>query len=192
MKEYKIKYNSFIGGWFIPTKICDDIVKFFKENKKFSIKGQIYSSDEFIIDEESKNSFEIHIAPDNFIYPFSEYRKYLQLCLEKYLEKYNFAKNCNHFNINGNYNLQYYPPGGGFKKWHCEISTKSNCNRYLTFMTYLTNVKNAGTEFFYQKLKTPCKKGLTLIWPGSFTHTHKGQISKKNEKYIVTGWYTFT
>ena len=35
------------------------------------------------------------------------------------------------------------------------------------------------------------EKGLTLIWPTDFTHTHSGQISKTHEKYIITGWFNF-
>ena len=57
-------------------------------------------------------------------------------------------------------------------------------------MTYLNNVKNGGTEFKYQKLKTEAKEGLTLIWPTDFTHTHRGLVAKET-KYIITGWYTF-
>ena len=40
-------------------------------------------------------------------------------------------------------------------------------------------------------LITPAKKGLTLIWPTDFTHTHRGMPSFKTEKEIVTGWYSF-
>ena len=36
----------------------------------------------------------------------------------------------------------------------------------------------------YQNIKTKAKKGLTLIWPSDFTHTHKGEISNKKHKYI--------
>ena len=34
-------------------------------------------------------------------------------------------------------------------------------------------------------------KGLTIIWPTDFTHTHSGQISKTHEKYIITGWVEY-
>ena len=57
-------------------------------------------------------------------------------------------------------------------------------------MTYLNDVPKGGTEFFYQKITSPAKKGLTLIWPAEFTHLHKGQIAKQ-EKYIITGWYNY-
>ena len=42
----------------------------------------------------------------------------------------------------------------------------------------------------YQKLITPAKKGLTLIWPVDFTHIHRGQICNQ-EKIITTGWFYF-
>ena len=59
-------------------------------------------------------------------------------------------------------------------------------------MTYLNDIKNdGGTEFFYQKTKFNAKKGLTLIWPAEWTHTHRGIISEEYEKYIITGWISY-
>ena len=58
-------------------------------------------------------------------------------------------------------------------------------------MTYLNTVENAGTEFKYQKLKTNAVKGKTVIWPATWTHTHKGIVSDKKEKIIITGWFSF-
>ena len=88
-------------------------------------------------------------------------------------------------------NIQFYKPGGGYKKWHFENGSELFLKRNLVFMTYLNDVENGGTEFFYQKLTLPAKKGLTVIWPAYWTHLHKGQISKKYEKYIATGWFEF-
>ena len=56
-------------------------------------------------------------------------------------------------------------------------------------MTYLNDVEDGGTDFLYQNIQTKAEKGLTLIWPSIFTHTHKGIISPTKEKQIVTGWY---
>jgi len=66
-----------------------------------------------------------------------------------------------------------------------------NTNRVLVFMTFLNDVDDGGTEFFYQNITAPAVKGLTLIWPPYFTHVHRGQISNTKEKYILTGWYAF-
>ena len=58
-------------------------------------------------------------------------------------------------------------------------------------MTYLNDVDDGGTEFKYQNITTPAKKGLTLIWPTHWTHTHRGQVSNTKIKYITTGWFDF-
>ena len=58
-------------------------------------------------------------------------------------------------------------------------------------MTYLNNVKDGGTEFKYQNITAPAHKGLTLIWPAIWTHTHRGQISQTESKTIITGWFSY-
>ena len=191
LKEHKFPYNSFIGGWYIPNKICDDLIDYFKKNKKNSFEGKNVNNNIKNIDKDIKDSLDLSIENNNYNYPFNEYRENLQNCLNDYLKMYPDANNCAKFNINELYNIQYYPPEGGFKKWHYESVDKYSSKRNLVFMTYLNNVKNAGTEFKYQGIKTECKKGLTLIWPSAFTHTHRGIINKKNEKYIITGWYSY-
>ena len=56
-------------------------------------------------------------------------------------------------------------------------------------MVYLNDVEEDGeTEFLYQELKLKPKKGRVVIWPGSFTHLHRGN-PPRSTKYIATGWY---
>ena len=89
--------------------------------------------------------------------------------------------------------IQHYKPSDGYYSWHMENNGKgTNRNRHLVFMTYLNNVEDGGgTDFKYQKITTPAKKGLTLIWPAYWTHTHRGVISDIDEKHIITGWFNF-
>ena len=57
-------------------------------------------------------------------------------------------------------------------------------------MVYLNDVKEGGeTEFQYQKLRVKPKRGTVLIWPGGFTHLHRGNPPLSGDKYIATGWY---
>tara|TARA_E500000318_G_scaffold69767_1_gene64539 strand:- start:172 stop:756 length:585 start_codon:yes stop_codon:yes gene_type:complete len=193
MKEYKLPYDSFIGGWFIDKDICDNIVKYFKDTpNKFKTEGNVYSKKGRTIDKKVKDSLDLSICPKQYSPLFSNYRDKLQDCLEKYLIRYPESNDLARFNINDHYNIQYYKPNGGFKKWHNERGSLLDTTRVLVFMTFLNNASNGGTCFKYQKLTVPAKKGLTLIWPTDFTHTHKGQISKTHEKYIITGWYSFS
>ena len=144
-----------------------------------------------MINKKVKDSLDLPISSKQLSPLFKNYRDKLQDCLEKYLSRYPESNELERFNINDDYNIQYYKPKGGFKKWHCERGGLLDVKRILVFMTFLNDAPDGGTMFKYQKLTIPAKKGLTLIWPTDFTHTHKGQISKTHEKYIITGWYSF-
>ena len=192
MKEYKLPLDSFIGGWFIDKTVCDNLVKYFKDTpNKFKSKGYVFNYGRNMINKKVKDSLDLPISSKQLSPPFKNYRDKLQDCLEKYLSRYPESNELERFNINDDYNIQYYKPKGGFKKWHCERGGLLDVKRILVFMTFLNDAPDGGTMFKYQKLTIPAKKGLTLIWPTDFTHTHKGQISKTHEKYIITGWYSF-
>lgn len=193
LKEHKFTKNSFIGGWYIPKNICENIIKFFHLNKNLQGNGVVYDvkNKSTIIDTNVKQSIEVPIDIHLYEGCIKDYRDYLQICLDNYVNKYPILKTLDRFNINQVYNLQYYPKGGGYKTWHCERGTTLRAKRVLVFMTYLNNVSDGGTDFEFQKITSPAKQGLTLIWPSEWTHTHKSQISKTKEKYIMTGWYSF-
>ena len=192
--EYVLLRNNFIGGWFIPEEICDGVLTHFSSNKDKWEDGVIESSDNTIhVKKDIKDSIDLVISPElvDPVHPIGKYRKYLWECCLQYFKKYPEMDDHGYFGINSSYAIQYYPPNGGFKKWHWERVTSDLASRLLVFMTYLNDVPNGGTEFKYQDIITPAKKGLTLIWPAEWTHTHSGQIDKHNEKYIVTGWLNF-
>lgn len=191
MKEFKTPLESFIGGWYIPEKVCDNLIKLFHDNKNKVVTGKCVHKNKHGLNTEVKESEDLYISPHNFDPILKEYRDYQQECLEKYVKRYPDVDRYSKFNINIDYNIQYYVPGGGFKIWHHESANLDTADRVLVFMTYLNTVENAGTDFKNQNIITPCEKGLTLIWPTAFTHTHRGVINKDKEKYIITGWYTY-
>ena len=193
MNEYNLEFKNHMGAWFMNESICDKMLKYFYDNPQIHNIGKAYFGDNSKnnIQKDVKDSVEIQI-PSNFLgKPFDEYRNSLQIILEKYIQKYNYLDGVPKFNINEDYMIQTYPKGGGFKTWHAESCTPLMCKRLLVFMTYLNDVPDGGTMFRDQDIIIPAKKGLTLIWPAGFTHVHKGQITDKHEKQIVTGWYSF-
>ena len=190
MKEHKFDVNSFIGGWYIPKKLCDNLIKFFKTHKDRSIEGLIDGVQGSVVDKSWKESRELKIHRNYMKGVIKDYREQLQKVTDLYLKKYPMSNKVAPFAIVENYNLQYYKKNQGFKKWHNERSSYDISPRHLVFMTYLNDVDDGGTNFYHQKITSPAKKGLTLIWPTDWTHAHKGQISKKHEKYIITGWFS--
>ena len=187
-REYIIPTTSCIGGWYIPSGICDGLINLFKENKQAQKPGVVGFTSK--INKEVKDSIDIGIDPNWDEPRFVKYKNVLKQCVGLYEEKYPEVKEFERYGMVEGGNLQYYPPGGGYFTKHCERTSRHE-NRCLVWMTYLNDVPNGGTHFKYQNATTPAEKGLTLIWPTDFTHTHSGQISKTHEKYIITGWFGY-
>jgi len=162
MIELELPHKSHMGGWFIDEKICDDIVQSYLENSSKADRGNIYKSEGLVVDLNEKDSFDMCFHSDTYFYPYSEYLMQLYEVLKLYLKKYPYVDHLDKFGIKEKINIQKYPPGGGYKKWHFEEG--GSMNRCLVFMTYLNDVTDeGGTEFFYQGLKLKPQKGLTVI-----------------------------
>ena len=192
MKKHKLPKDSFIGGYYINKKLCDYFITSFNNQRDRAGPGKINSKiGPREVDKNRKDSLDLEVPCDLFTGIVGEYRLELQKCLNEYIKTYPQLNDLARFNVKNNFNIQYYKPGGGFKKWHNERTNLNATNRILVFMTYLNDVDDGGTEFKYQKIITPAKKGLTLIWPTDWPFTHRGQISKTKEKYIITGWFNY-
>ena len=139
-----------------------------------------------------KDSQDIVIHRNSEEYPFNLYKLEIQKCLDQYLSIYpEIVRLLAPFSLQENYMIQRYEPNAGYRLLHCERSLPMSSNRVFVFMTYLNTVKNAGTEFPFQNQITECDMGRTVIWPGEWTHPHKGVINKDKVKYIITGWLGF-
>ena len=178
---------NFIGEYQISEDAVDELIEYWNNNKTNAEDGTIGDNR---VDIKFKKSLEVMISPEdlrNFLY-----RDELLKCLEQYVLKYKFANEVEFYGIDRYTKIQYYDKGWGFYKWHMENDGfPTVINRHLVFSTYLNDVENGGTEFLYQDCVTKAKKGSTIIFPAGWTHTHRGQISKNQEKYIITGWFNF-
>ena len=157
----------------------------FNDRKEYWVKGIVADK----VQPDRKQSTDLYVNKNDSTKPLFSYRTQLQWCLEQYVKIYPELEIGGRFNINGNYNIQHYNVNEGFTYYHCERSLISSCLRNLVFMTYLNDVEEGGeTEFLYQQLKVKPKKGTVVIWPGSFTHLHRGN-PPMSDKYIATGWW---
>ncbi len=110
----------------------------------------------------------------------------VRTCCEQYLDWYPFLKNF-HFHSTTCL-LQKTKPTEGYHDWHSESNNIACINRTLVWSVYFNDLEDSGeTEFLYQKLKVNPKAGRVLIFPGSFTHLHRGNPPYQS-KYIATGW----
>jgi len=190
-RDKSIDKSTFIGGYYIDPVVCDLMVDYFETNKEMAASGNTISQGKLVVNKDAKDSLDIGFGKDEMHQPIRSYRIELQKCLDAYTKDFEYVNGMSHFNIDTMTNIQYYPPGGGFKRWHFERLGKATSNKCLAFLTYLNDLENGGTEFYYQKLKTKAEKGLTIIFPTDWTHTHRGVVSDSHEKYIVAGWYSY-
>ena len=186
--------ENFIRSWFLDDlSLCDKIVEYYKTSNKKE-PGLTYSNfyNQHVVDTDVKDSIDVKISVDEEISKL--YTNELKKIIDNYTKEFSFCSWGTPWGLLEDINIQYYPPGGGFKGWHCERSSSfyPSTARHLVFMTYLNDVDDGGeTEFFYQRIKVKPQKGLTLIWPSDWTYTHRGIPSLQNEKYIITGWLSF-
>ena len=125
--------------------------------------------------------------PEKYRWP--EFQAELNGFIDQYLEKYRFFEYGGMFTSRHLPQIQWYKPGEGYHKWHIDGAQMNSCDRAMVYMTYLNDVtEGGGTMFYHQNVTTKAVKGKTLIFPAGYTHLHKGEISKTQHKYIITGW----
>ena len=77
MIEFNLPKRSFIGGWFIDEKICDDLVKFFNNTDQKG-PGEVYSFGKIKVVKDKKDSTETSFDPEADIKEWSNYKTELQ------------------------------------------------------------------------------------------------------------------
>ena len=85
--------------------------------------------------------------------------------------------------------LKEIPSGGGFHSWHYESGGLEVAARQFVVQVYLNDDFDGGeTEFLYQQRREQATAGDVLIFPASYTHTHRGNPPLGGTKYIATSW----
>ena len=186
-KPIRLPYSSFISGINIDKSFCDTVINHFKSNIHKANQGSITYDKDNVINKKYKESLDLSFTDNSLCDAFLPH---LTKAIKEYENQYKVVSLLANYSIVENPRIQYYKKGWGFKAWHCERGW--NTNRMLVWMVFLIDVEDGGTEFMYQKIKIPARKGLLLMWPSDFTHTHRGIISQTKEKYILTGWLGWT
>jgi|OM-RGC.v1.012827522 prolyl 4-hydroxylase len=176
------------------VSVCDRLIDFF-QNSDFSINRRNPGETTTGVTDAKKSTdltiypFEKHLAP-----PVEEYLEHLFDVGKKYIDKYPTCNVYSPWGVAESVNIQWYKPGEGFYKWHTERcnAMHPHNNRHLVWMTYLNDIEEGGgTDFMHQNYTVKPKKGKTVIWPSDWTYTHKGQVAPNEDKYIITGWFSY-
>lgn len=183
--------NQFVAGWYNKdTSLLDDINNWWETQKALdNYEAGMVGSDPRV-DKEKKDGIETILNNEDLFKRY--YNEYLTPILHQYILLYPHSSKVG-TDIFYNIKLQEYPAGSkGYSHWHAEIEDLKSIDCHLVFMTYLNDVTDGGdTQFWYQNLNIKPEKGLTLIFPAAWTHTHRGLSSATQDKKFLTGWWTY-
>jgi len=175
----QVQLNDFVGIWdnALEKNFCDHIVNLFNSSS--------FVRDRSIVDIKDQQM----TLTAYFPHESQHMCEAVEQCLDLYIKEYFYLR---HFSYHNACILvqKTRPKGDGFHSFHAEDVTWSSKERHLAWTVYLNDVNEGGeTEFLYQQLKIKPVTGRVAIWPGSFTHLHRGN-PPTTDKYIATGWYT--
>ena len=183
--------DKFIYETKFPKDVCDGIIDYYNTDETFEKHpGQVSNREDTTNDTKESMDLSIPMQYADFDDRLDAYFRLLHQAFVSYFQKFEQSRlPCK---ISDIFNIQWYPKGGGYKIWHFErTNNKHAIRRHLVWMTYLTDNPNGGTEFYFQDLYIPAKKGKTIIWPAEWMYTHKSRVDKMQEKMIITGWMEF-
>ena len=191
-----ISFNTFIKVYdnTLTDEFCRDVCRKMDsdDRKELGVFGRNKKTDPNF-----KSSLDLRISglsdwqeeDDIFFLTISQFLKKYQDDIQTATSgKFSFSYE-GHIYADTGYLVKVYKPGGHYD-WHQDYVIDAYSGvRELTFIWYLNDDFDEGeTEFVNGRKITP-KTGRLLIFPASWMYVHRGCRVKKNNKYIVTGWY---
>jgi len=196
MAEIKIENFILECDNFMSNEYCDDVIKYY-ENMNLAgfaaSRHELQNLDSHIISDtntafHSSNVVDLQMTQDYSSHFLNTFWKQIY---PAYTKKYSIIKEAEEHKIYA-IKLQKTEIGEGYHRWHHENGSKVVSGRILTYIAYLNDVEEGGeTEFLYYPKRVKAKKGKIILFPGCFSHTHRGNANISNEKYILTGWLEF-
>jgi hypothetical protein len=188
--------DNFIGVYenAVPHSLCDELINFFESCDKLGLTvdrqqhdkvSKLHKQDDSLFVSRVLNLINYEVVSS-----FSDL--FWENAYTQYADQYHTLSMVAPQRIY-EFKMQRTPIGGGYHVWHSEQADKNSSSRILAYTCYLNDVEEGGeTEFLYYPKRIKPKKGTFLLFPGGFTHTHRGNPPISNTKYIVTGWVEFS
>ena len=54
----------------------------------------------------------------------------------------------------------------------------------------MNDIEEGGETYFYNGKVKP-EAGKLILFPATWTYNHKGNMPKSDDKYIITGWFSY-
>lgn len=89
----------------------------------------------------------------------------------------------------GDWRFKHFPPGYSFEKWHHEHDY-NNSTRIACILVYLSD-HACGTEFLSTQKTIKSCVGRAIMFPTSWTHTHRGQVCPEGKSRYIMSAYAY-
>lgn len=185
----------------LSSSDCKHLIKVFEDMTKNKFVFKRYENAQYtfpsaIVDDTSysfrQHSFDLSVHASILSMSVVTAINLFWACYREYVNKYGILDTIARTDVL-DAKLQKTSPQEGYHVWHCEKGDFMYSRRVMAFMYYLNDIEEGGeTEFLYQSLRVKPTEGTLLIWPASYTHTHRGNPPLKEDKYVMTGWVEFT
>lgn len=179
----------------VSTEFCRGVIDYFEWASQNNRTWGRHETTKNVKHDES-----VRLDPDNYWdiqFTWDHLTPYIQefntsfwdVCYKSYIEEFDTLNSAMAPHTIFNYKVQKTLPGGGYHVWHCEQDQINHSRRIATYSLFLNDVAEGGeTEFLYQNKRIAPKQGRLVIFPSSYTHTHRGNPPLRGVKYIMTGW----
>lgn len=192
----KITSNNFISIYedAVPTGLCEQLIKYYRNMSDLGYASTRQQREN--VSKSKKDDSAIFVTSESIVgldstkELMSGFNNILKnKCLAHYLNEYSVLTEGKHDLVVREAKIQKTRVGGGYHIWHYETSTPDSCRKVLVYCLYLNDVEEGGeTEFLYIPKRIKASRGTIAIFPGGFTHTHRGNPPISNEKYLLNGW----
>jgi len=178
----------------LTDEFCDKLVQKFEEDSEGKVYRGIVGSG---VQTEIKETLDLAVSPSSEVWKkddefisnkigecINEYIEYITKCIPN-VDFHNGIRNV----TDSGYHIQRYEANKGFYTWHNDYSfEKDKGSRILTFIWYLNTVERGGETEFTNGMKIKPEKGKLVMFPSTWTYTHRACMPYSGEKYILTGW----
>ena len=91
------------------------------------------------------------------------------------------------------FKIEKHLVAGHHLELNCDRQNINSSHKILSWITFLNDIDDDEGNFVfnYLNLSVKPKKGTTLIFPSDWTHLHKQNIMKNNEKFTIRGSFHF-
>jgi len=172
----------------VPDELTDWLISFIDRTYYYKQEGGDKNDGPLALDNRGPHRSDRQVVIESFA-PGEANRllEYVGGCLGRYITE--VVPSLTNFGFTSGLTLlQKTCPMQGYHNFHCEDTSYNTSGRTLTWMVYLNTVERGETEWLYQKKRVSPQKGMVVLWPGSFTHLHRGN-PPMSDKYVATGWF---